>query len=140
MISNIDFEKVKQKLVFIEQNLVKLERLRGLSREEFMNDFRNVDSAKYLIQVCIEAMLDIANHISARNRWGNPQTNREYFKILADKNIIDPKNIDTYFAMAKFRNRIVHMYYDIDDEMIYRILAENTDDIRKFIDEIGRNL
>lgn len=140
MISNIDFDKVKQKLIFIEQNLDKLERLRKLPESEFLSDFRNVDSAKYLIQVCIEAMLDIASHITARNRWGNPQTNKEYFKILAEKNIIDPQNIDTYFTMAKFRNRIVHMYFDINNEMIYKILLENTDDIRKFVAEIGANI
>ena len=33
----------------------------------------------------------------------------------------------------KFRNRIVHLYQEVDDSEIYRILQENLDDIKGFI-------
>nr|WP_242866879.1 HepT-like ribonuclease domain-containing protein [Clostridium coskatii] len=29
--------------------------------------------------------------------------------------------MNTYFAMAKFRNRIVHMYFDVNNEILYEI-------------------
>lgn len=35
--------------------------------------------------------------------------------------------------MVKFRNRIVHLYQEVDDSEIYRILQENLDDIKGFI-------
>lgn len=38
--------------------------------------------------------------------------------------------------MAKFRNHIVHMYMQVDDEVIYTILQENLEDIRDFIQKI----
>jgi uncharacterized protein YutE (UPF0331/DUF86 family) len=34
--------------------------------------------------------------------------------------------------MAKFRNRLVHLYWDLDAEATYRILQENIDDLKKF--------
>lgn len=34
--------------------------------------------------------------------------------------------------MAKFRNRLVHLYWDLDLETTYRILNENIDDLKKF--------
>ncbi|NMM64244.1 DUF86 domain-containing protein [Clostridium sp. P21] len=140
MIDNIDLNKIKQKIMFMQGNIDKLKKLQNISRDIFIEDFRNVDSAKYLLQVTIEAILDISNHIIARNRWGKPETNKESFEILASKDIIEKKYIDVYFFMAKFRNRIVHMYFDVSDEMIYDITQNNLEDFEAFIKDIVRNL
>ena len=45
-------------------------------------------------------------------------------------------NFDTYFLMAKFWNRIVHMYFNINDEMIYDITQNNLEDFERFISNI----
>ncbi len=140
MIPNIDFEKIKQKLIYAEGNINKLDKLKDLTEEEFINDFRNIDSAKYLLQVTIETMLDISAHIIARNRWGKPESNKEYFEIMADKDIIRKGDIETYSSMAKFRNRIVHMYYAIDNHVIYEIVKSNLKDLKKFINDVGQKL
>ena len=115
MVINYDLDKITQKLIFMGNNISKLENLKNQPQDEFLSDFRNVDSAKYLLQVTIEAMLDISNHIIARNQWGVPSSNKDIFQILSHKGIIDEVYVNTYFAMAKFRNRIVHMYMQIDD-------------------------
>ncbi|KHO36225.1 hypothetical protein OR62_11360 [Clostridium tetani] len=135
-----DREKVEQKLLFMEENLNKLKKLRELEKDIFIDDFRNVDSAKYLLQVSIEAMLDIASHLIARNRWGKPESNKDSFKILADNGLIDEKDINIYFSMAKFRNRIVHMYFNINDEMIYDITQNNINDFERFIKNIIKTI
>lgn len=58
--------------------------------------------------------------------------------MLSDNGIIDNKDVSIYFNMAKFRNRIVHMYFDISDEMIYDIVQNNIDDFERFIANIAR--
>lgn len=133
---NIDREKVEQKILIMQQNLNKLRKLRELHKEEFIEDFRNIDSAKYLLQISIEAMLDIASHIIARNRWGKPEDNKAHFQMLADNGVIDKADINIYSNMAKFRNRIVHMYFSVDDEMIYDITKNNLDDFERYIKNI----
>lgn len=35
--------------------------------------------------------------------------------------------------MAKFRNRLVHIYWEMDDELIYDIINQDVNDIRKFL-------
>ncbi|WP_294184229.1 DUF86 domain-containing protein [Clostridium sp.] len=140
MINNIDLPKVKQRIMFMQDNLEKLNKLRRIDKDVFVKDFRNVDSAKYLLQVTIEAMLDISNHIIARNRWGSPKTNKESFEILAERGIIEKRYINTYFTMAKFRNRIVHMYFDINNGMIYEIIQNNLRDLEAFIKTIVKNI
>lgn len=131
-----DKDKIEQKVLFMESNISKLKKLRELDRKEFIDDFRNVDSAKYLLQVSIEAMIDISSHIIARNRWGTPVDNKDHFKILADKGIISSKDINVYFTIAKFRNRIVHMYFNVSDDMIYDIAQNNLSDFERFIKSI----
>ena len=43
-------------------------------------------------------------------------------------------------AMARFRNRLVHIYWEIDLDMIYQILGENLIDLEHFISEIKNKI
>ncbi|CDF59149.1 type VII toxin-antitoxin system HepT family RNase toxin [Thermobrachium celere] len=140
MIFNIDRDKILVKLSFLQDNINKLVKLSALTEEEFLSDFRNVYSAKYLLQTSIEAMLDISNHIVARNKWAKIESNKDSFEALYKNGIIPEEYIDKFFMMAKFRNRIVHMYIDIDDKVIYSILKNNIEDLKVFIDCIVQNM
>ena len=42
--------------------------------------------------------------------------------------------------MAKFRNRLVHLYWELDDRQLYDILQNRLDDFKKFLDYIARFL
>jgi uncharacterized protein YutE (UPF0331/DUF86 family) len=140
MIENIDVEKIQQKIIFMQDSLHKLRQLQKISQDDFVEDFRNADSAKYLLQVTIEAMLDIANHIIARNRWGKPETNKQTFEILSQQEIISVEDINIFFSMTKFRNRIVHMYFTVDDQVIYEITQHNLEDFSRYIQLISKHL
>ncbi len=70
----VDGDKIRNKIQTIEGNTAKLEVLARDSPKDFRDDFRNVEAAKHLLQVNVEAMIDIANHIIARNRWRTPAT------------------------------------------------------------------
>ena len=59
----VNHDKVRYKMKIIENNLLKLHSLSNISSAEFLSDFRNVESAKHLLQVSIEAMGDICDHI-----------------------------------------------------------------------------
>lgn len=135
----IDENIITDKIQFIKKNLNKLERLAEMNKKEFLKDYRNYDTAKYNLQSTIEAMLDITNHIISRKELGNPETNAEAFRILEEKDIIDKELMSTFIQMAKFRNRVVHLYDDIDDEQIYEIINNNLEDYRSFINIIIKN-
>ena len=38
--------------------------------------------------------------------------------------------------MAKFRNRLVHMYWDIDKELVHKYVMDNIEDFRLFQEKI----
>jgi len=65
----VDKEKIRQKIQFIEDNLNKLEQIKSFTKDEFLNDFIKIEATKHLLQISIEAMIDIAGHVIARNRF-----------------------------------------------------------------------
>ncbi|MEM5813437.1 MAG: DUF86 domain-containing protein, partial [Candidatus Aenigmatarchaeota archaeon] len=96
------------------------------------SDFKYYDSAKYNLIQCIEAIIDISNHIIARKKLGNPKTYSETFEILGKNNIIPENYVKNYKKMAKFRNLLVHFYAEVKDTEVYKILKENLEDIEQF--------
>lgn len=131
-----DLEKLSNKMALIISNLDKLRILKQISEHDFDQDFRNVESAKHLLQVTIEAMHDIASHIISRNRLGRPKTYSDAFRILEQKDYISKDSAEIYSTMVKFRNRVVHLYHDIDSKEIYSIIQNNLKDFAKFLEEI----
>jgi len=105
--------------------LEKLAILADLPEDEFLNDFTNVESAKHLLQVSIESCLDIAHHIIADEGYRTPVDYYDSFVILQENDILPAEMMPIMRQMVSFRNRIVHLYWEVDDRTIYRILQED---------------
>jgi len=129
----IDKNRVREKIHFIKNNLDKLSKLSKLEKEEFLSDYRNYDTAKYNLQSAIEAAIDICSHIISREEMMSPKTNADCFRILAEKNVISEDKLLTFVKITKFRNRIVYLYDEVDDEYIYEIINNNLSDFDYFI-------
>ncbi|MCK8817617.1 DUF86 domain-containing protein [Natroniella sulfidigena] len=129
-------DRIIDKIKLLEDNLEKLKTLKEISKDEFLNDFRNVEATKHLLQTSVEIMIDIANKIIANERLEKPETSADGFRILAQNGMISDENKDKYIVMTKFRNRVVHMYSKVDETEIYSILQNNLIDYRLFIKEI----
>lgn len=132
----VNKEILLQKITLIEENIKKLDYLSSMSEEEFLGKFYYIESAKHLLQVSIEAMLDVAHHIIARERYRSPQTYAEAFLILIENNILPKEKEKNYLQMSKFRNRVVHLYHEVDEKDIYKILEQGKADFKEFVKEI----
>lgn len=124
-------EDVQSKLDIIPENLDKLKILQAKSYEEFISDFRNIDSALYRLQTSIQALVDLGGYIIASLGLRTPGSSAEVIDILVEKGLLPEAERDRYVAMIQFRNRIVHFYNDIDLKIVYQILQEELDDIRE---------
>lgn len=52
---------------------------------------------------------------------------------MAEHGFFDAEHTEKYIVMTKFRNKVVHLYHEIEDKEIYAILQNNLDDFRMFI-------
>ncbi|MEG6616178.1 HepT-like ribonuclease domain-containing protein [Peptococcaceae bacterium 1198_IL3148] len=69
----------------------------------------------------------------ARERYKAPKTYAEAFVILVDQGILPKEKETTFIKMAKFRNRIVHLYQEVDDREVYAIMKESLADSQAFV-------
>jgi uncharacterized protein YutE (UPF0331/DUF86 family) len=83
-------------------------------------------------------MADICEHIAAKYRLGMPDSSAECIRMVFSGREVPSARVDTYVAMTKFRNRIVHLYHDIDEKEIFRIIQTHLPDIRAFIQDVFR--
>jgi len=125
-------DKVEGILVNLKGYVQKLRRLAALTQEEFLSDFTKVESAKHLFQVSVECCLDVSNHIIASERFRPPKSYAESFEILAEQGIIPKSFVAILRQMVQFRNRLVHLYWEVDSEIIYEILQKNLGDFDTF--------
>ncbi len=133
----IDKTKILAKLRLIKENMVKLGKLKEVPEEVFKKDFEKYDSAKYSLQTSIEAMIDICNHIISRKCLGMPKNKADSFVILCQNKILSPDMQDTYTAMARFRNRVVHLYDEVDTGDVCQYLHDGIADFECFTDQIS---
>ena len=124
-------EDVESKLDIIPENLEKLRVLGAMSYEEFISDFRNIDSVLHRLQTSIQAHLDLGGYIIASLGLRTPGTSGEVIEILVERGLLSKEQRDRHVSMIQFRNRIVHFYNNIDLKILYQILQEELVDIRE---------
>lgn len=132
----VNNNKIRQKINILQKNIKFLDSLRQMPVDEFLADLRNYLSATRVLQISVEAMIDIANHIIARESLGMPQSYHDAIKILTREGYLPSDKEATFRAMIRFRNRAVHMYDEIDEQEIYRIISEHLGDFQDYIDSI----
>ncbi len=118
-----------------------LRELKSKEMKTLEEDPHLLSSAKYNLLVAIEAAIDICNHLISKNGFRLPDGYKDTFMVLAEQGLIDKEFASENLAqMAGFRNRLVHQYWDLDPQMIYKILQTNLPDLDRFLHEIKRSL
>jgi uncharacterized protein YutE (UPF0331/DUF86 family) len=97
-------------------------------------------AAERLLQVAIETIQNIGNHIIATRGYRSPKDYADIFRVLEEENIITSDFSQQLQKMAKFRNRLVHLYWDIDVQMIYDIIQNKLGDFEKFAQIVLREI
>ncbi len=138
--SPLDKESIESKVARIRKNLRELKKFSQLPYKDYVKDFHNTATAERFLQVSIEAMLDIGSHIIAEEGLGEPIEYRNVFAILLQAKILPPSMEKSLMDMVGLRNRIVHLYEDIDHKMIHRFLKKELPDFNLFIETITRYL
>jgi len=99
---------------------------------ELGNDPIKLGSVKYYLQISIESCIDMANHLISSERFRSPRDYADTFTILSEKGIISDEFAHVMKQMVKFRNRIVHLYGEVDNHYILEILKHRLTDFQTF--------
>jgi uncharacterized protein YutE (UPF0331/DUF86 family) len=128
-----DADRVAKLSSEIYKALDDLVEISGIPKSDFLQKRHIIAGAKYYFIVAIEASIDLSNHLISQNNFPIPESYADSFRILKDEGALSQELTLKLMDMARFRNRLVHIYWDVDDEMIYEILNQDINDIRTFL-------
>lgn len=140
MILQVDNERFSKLVSAVRNSLRLLSSLAALPRDEFLRDEHKIGSAKYNFIAAIEALIDINNHIISRNKLRSPDDYADSFTVLYESSILDRAFTDELMKMARFRNRLVHLYWDVDSGELHAILQSRLSDFEQYLTAIGNKI
>lgn len=129
-----DRDLVAKKLAQIETYLADLRRL--ARPEDIGRDIREQRFVEHTLQLAIQAALDVASHIVADERLGEPTTNRELFDLLMRRGYLDERLTSALRNMAGFRNILVHGYDTVDLAIVQDVVRHRLGDLTRFVEAI----
>ena len=136
----VDKAKLDQMLDNLRRYRATLRKLADVGRAAFLANPDKIGNAKYLFVIAIECCIDIANHIIASENLRFPNDNADSSVVLIENDWLPPNMREPLTGMARFRNRLVHLDWDIEDERLFQYLAENLDDVDVPVTELARRL
>lgn len=133
-------ERINDNLQRLNKYLVALISLKEKTLEEFINDDISVAACERYFQLAIESCLNIGNRILSIEQFNKhvaaPESYADIFMGLHRIGVIDDKLSISMVKMAKFRNMLVHIYWEIDHAELYKYLHENLNDFELFVKSI----
>lgn len=129
-------ERILDHLKRLNQYRLRLTDMKQLSREEFLKDDLRQAASERLLHLAIESCLNISNRLLSLSQFEmpveTPETYADVFKSLYRLGVVDEAFSKRLVDMAKFRNRLVHIYWDVDKEAVYQILQNCIEDFQLF--------
>ena len=123
-------EVIRRRLQKLDDYLAILDGLRGYRLEEFLANPERYGSAERFLQLAIEAVLDMGNHVIAELELGSIETYGDIPRILAEKGYMSSELAERWTRMVGFRNILVHEYLEIDRKVVYDVLQHQLEDLR----------
>ena len=138
MSQKINVEMIRSRAREIREGLDKIRIYTSQTDDDFFADERNLYTVMHLLLMCIEAVAGICNHLLAKLAHRAPASYSECFEGLQELDILDDALVNRLIQMARFRNILVHRYWQIEPDLILRYARENLEDFELFLQHIGR--
>jgi uncharacterized protein YutE (UPF0331/DUF86 family) len=133
--------------VLIAKRLSKLREYVGLLRilrsrpqQDFIKDPFVIGNVERYLQLAIQVVLDICNHIVADERLGLVEEYRDAIRLMSQGGYLDPDLTNRLTPLAGLRNILVHDYLDVDRGKLHALLQDCLEDFEQFAIQIGRCL
>ena len=136
----INRELIKERAGDIQRNIAKIRRYAALPDVEFFADERNLLAVLHLLLITIEATGRICTHLLAREAARSPASFAECMEGLGELGIVDAALSARLVQMARFRNLIVHRYWETDPTRVLTYARENLGDFEAYLAAVEQYL
>lgn len=133
----LDLERTSKLISSLQGALRLLRELAAIPEGEFASDNHKQGSAKYNLIVAIECVIDLGAHVISRRRLRVAEDYADTFIVLAEAGLLPQDFAEELRKMARFRNRLVHMYWAVDTVELHKVLRERLGDFDRFLTCMG---
>ena len=116
----------------IRESAGRLADFKKIGCESFLSDSDNYAIAEHHLRRALEAALDISRHILAKMGKKRPQEYVECFDFLGQEKILPLEFARKIRGMAGYRNRLVHLYWEVTAKELYELITKRLDDFETF--------
>ncbi len=132
--------EILSKLEQLREYVKILDSYKKYSVEEIKNDFTLKGALERYLQVALECVLDIGEMIISMKSLKKPETYREVIEILGREGILPKEFSEEFKEAVKLRNILVHMYTEVDLNILYKILQNKLKDFNEFAKYVAQYL
>ncbi|MGD8716252.1 MAG: DUF86 domain-containing protein [Desulfobacterales bacterium] len=129
-------DRIKEHLKNLNKYYLLLRKIQKKDYKDFKRDEILQGSSERFLQLAIESCLNIGNRLISLEQFNTPtetpETYADIFVQLKNLDVIDNSFCDRLVKMTKFRNRLVHLYWEIDPQKVYEIIVDNLEDFKHF--------
>ncbi len=121
-------EVLYRRLQKLDEYLVILYDLQRYTFDDFVAHYERYGSAERFLQLAIETLSDMGNHVIADRNLGMVNWSSDVPRILAQAGYIDQTMQEIWVRMIELGSMLTHNYLDIDQYQVYEVLQQHIDD------------
>jgi len=134
----VDKERITEFLRLVGQDLQVLREKAKVPLETYLGSRDLQSIVERRLQTAIESAINIGNHIIARLGLRAPQDYADVFRILKEAGVISADVASRMMDMARFRNLLVHVYWELDHKRVHETLERRIRTLEDFAESITR--
>ncbi len=134
----VDEEVIIDKLEYINEYSAKLKEIRGLSKEEYADDFVMQRAVERMFETLIQASIDLAQHICAAEGLVPSDTAKQAMHALGSAAILSDETQVQMESAVGFRHILAHRYGDVDHTTVYDVLHDDLHWFDRFQQEVAK--
>lgn len=134
----VDEDVIVDKLRYINRYTDDLKQIRGMSKEEYVEDMVTQRAFERTLMNLVQACIDLAQHIRSAEDLSPTETAKQEMQALGNADIISRETQEKMEEAIGFRNILAHRYGDIDHEVVYDVLHDDLRWFEQFQQELAR--
>ena len=120
---------IVERLVVLDRMVSQIQRLPLLDGDSFFADSRNVHTAEPCLRRALESLFDIGRHILAKGLGVPVGAYRDVARQLTEQKVLNEDEEKILLQMASYRNRLTHLYHEVNPAELYRVCVEDLGDL-----------
>lgn len=134
----VDEEIVVDKLRHINEYTNDLKEMRGLSKDDYVDDIVMQRAVERTFMNLIQSCIDLAQHIRASEDLAPSGTAKQEIEALGDADVISSDTQEKMGEAVGFRNILAHRYGDVNHDVVYDVLHNDLHWFEQFQQEVAQ--